>query len=213
VATTAPDRGANGGYTLAGASGQGVAAVLDASAPTRLQGARTEAPRVTDTLDVTALYRRYGDLVIGRCRTLLRNEADAQDATQEVFLKLHRHADSFRGDASPSTWIFRITTTTCLNRIRTRRRRPEDPVEELPQVGSTDSLLDTLAVRDLVERLLAGEDERTQSCVIYHYVDGMTHDEVGELLGITGAAVRKRISTFRASLRASPPPWLSEIDP
>lgn len=164
-------------------------------------------------LDVPDLYRRYGDLVLGRCRTLLRNEADAQDALQEVFLKLHRYRDSFRGEASPSTWIFRITTTTCLNRMRTRRRHPEDPVEELPPVACTDGLLDRIAVRDLVDRLLAGMDERTQACVIYAFVDGMTYDEIGELLGITGAAVRKRISTFRASLKESPPPWLQEVFP
>jgi RNA polymerase sigma-70 factor (ECF subfamily) len=167
-----------------------------------------------DPLDITALYRRYGDLVLGRCRTLLRNEADAQDAVQEVFLKLHRYRDSFRGESSPSTFLFRIATTTCLNRIRTRKRRPEDPVEELPPVmEGTDSVLDRLAVRDLLERLLAHQDERTQDCVVYHYVDGMTHDEVGDILGISGAAVRKRISTFRTSLRDAPPPWLAELEP
>lgn len=167
---------------------------------------RTMAP----ALDVTDLYRRYGDLVLGRCRTLLRNEADARDAVQEVFLKVHRYADNFRGDAAPSTWLFRITTTTCLNRIRSRKRRPEDPVEELPPQVSTDSLLDQLAVRQLLDRLLADEDERTRECVVYHLVDGMTHDEVGELLGVSGAAVRKRISTFRQGLREQPPAWLTE---
>ncbi|MDP2312250.1 MAG: RNA polymerase sigma factor [Pseudomonadota bacterium] len=185
---------------------------LHPAPPEALHGARVSAGTLADPLDITALYRRYGDLVLGRCRTLLRNEADAQDALQEVFLKLHRYRDSFRGESSPSTFLFKITTTTCLNRIRTRKRRPEDPVEELPPVVGTDSVLDRLAVRDLVERLLAGQDERTQDCVVYHYVDGMTHDEVGELLGITGAAVRKRISTFRSSLRDAPPPWLEEID-
>lgn len=172
--------------------------------------ARSEA-RGPD-LDVSALYRRYGDLVLSRCRTLLRNEADAQDALQEVFLKIHRYRESFRGEASPATWLYRVTTTTCLNRIRTRRRHPEDLVDEMPPM-LTDGLLDSIAVRDLVERLLENEDERTQTCVVYHYVDGMTHDEIGELLGITGGAVRKRIATFRASIRETPPPWLSEIEP
>lgn len=167
---------------------------------------RTMAP----ALDVTDLYRRYGDLVRGRCRTLLRNEADARDAVQEVFLKVHRYSDSFRGDAAPSTWLFRITTTTCLNRIRSRKRRPEEPVEEMPPQVSHDSLLDRLAVRQLLDRLLADEDERTRECVVYHLVDGMTHEEVGELLGISGAAVRKRISTFRQGLRGQTPPWLAE---
>jgi RNA polymerase sigma-70 factor (ECF subfamily) len=191
----------------------GIGVALREAEPARLHGARSEARPMAPALDVPALYRRYGDLVLGRCRTLLRNEADAQDAVQEIFLKLHRYKDSFRGESSPSTWLYRITTTTCLNRIRTRKRHPEDPVEELPEPPPSDGLLDTLAVRDLVERLLADQDERTQSCVIYHYVDGMTHDEIGDLLGISGAAVRKRIATFRHHLKESPPPWLHEVQP
>jgi RNA polymerase sigma-70 factor (ECF subfamily) len=184
----------------------------DQSARLRAETATREAAIGAVPLDVSALYRRYGDLVLGRCRTLLHSEPDAQDALQEVFLKIHRYRDSFRGEASPSTWLYRITTTTCLNRIRTRRRHPEDLVDEMPAVA-TDGLLDALAIRDLVQRLLEHEDERTQSCVVYHFVDGMTHDEIGALLGITGAAVRKRIATFRASIKESPPPWLSEIEP
>jgi RNA polymerase sigma-70 factor (ECF subfamily) len=215
--TTAPERGARALALAVAPEGAAAGATVRAAvAPTparALRGERSESAHVAEALDITSLYRRYGDIVIGRCRTLLRNEADAQDACQEVFLKLHRYRDDFRGDSSPSTWIFRITTTTCLNRIRTRKRRPEDPVEELPPVGCEDSLLDALAIRDLLDRLLAGADERTVTCVVYHYVDGMTHDEIGGLLGITGAAVRKRISTFRSSLRDAPPPWLAEIDP
>ena len=74
----------------------------------------SEAPRrLPDALDIPALYRRYGDLVLGRCRTILRDDADAQDAMQEVFLKLHRFSESFRGESSPSTFLYRVTTTTC----------------------------------------------------------------------------------------------------
>jgi RNA polymerase sigma-70 factor (ECF subfamily) len=165
-------------------------------------------------LDITELYRRYGDIVIGRCRSLLRNDSDAQDAAQEVFLKAHRYKDSFRGDSSPSTWLFRITTTTCLNWIRTRKRHPEDPVEDFatsPFQPLTDSLLDMVALKQLTSLLLQNEDERTQDCVVYFYVDGMTHEEIGELLGISGAAVRKRISTFRNSISGDPPSWLREV--
>jgi RNA polymerase sigma-70 factor (ECF subfamily) len=161
-------------------------------------------------LDVVALYRGYGDLVLSRCRTLLRNDADAQDALQEVFLKLHRFRDSFRGESSPSTFLYRITTTTCLNRMRTRRRRPEDPVEELPPLPSSESVLDALAVRQLLDELLGDADDRTRECLVYHYVDGMTHEETGEMIGLSGAAVRKRIATFRAGLAGSRPPWLEE---
>lgn len=160
-------------------------------------------------MDVAALYRRYGDMVLGRCRTLLRDEADAQEVMQEVFLRLLRYQDGFRGDAAPSTYLFKITTTTCLNRIRTRTRRREDLVDELPPVPDTDSLLDAVELRQLVDDILDGEDERTQQCAIFHFVDGMTHDEVGELLGISGAAVRKRLAGLRRRLRESPPAWLA----
>ncbi len=193
---TAPDRGPG--------------ALLAGPAPTGSAPVRVASPAQDRALDVTELYRRYGDLVLGRCRTLLRNEADAQDAVQEVYLKAHRYRDSFRGDASPSTWLFRITTTTCLNRIRSKRRHPEDPVEDFPPMASTDSVLDQLAVRQLIDRLLADEDDRTRECVVYHLVDGMTHDEAGELLGISGAAVRKRIATFRQGLKDHTPAWLAE---
>jgi RNA polymerase sigma factor (sigma-70 family) len=163
-----------------------------------------------EVIDVPALYRRYGDLVYGRCRTLLRDPEEARDAMQEVFLRLHRYRDSFRGEASPSTFLFKITTSTCLNRIRTRKRRPEDPVEELPESVSTDSVLDHLALRQLLDRLLHGADDRTKECLVYHYVDGMTHDEVGEMVGLSGAAVRKRISGFRSALSERPPAWMKE---
>ena len=169
---------------------------------------RSVAVTVTGSLDIPALYRRYGDLVLGRCRTILRNDADAQDAVQDIFLKLHRFSEGFRGDASPSTFLYRVTTTTCLNRLRSRRRRPEDPVEELPPLPSSESVLDALAVRQLLDELVAGADDKTVECLVYHYVDGMTHDETGDMVGLSGAAVRKRIATFRSALRDNPPPWM-----
>lgn len=163
-------------------------------------------------IDVEALYRKYGDLVLGRCRTLLRNEADAQEAAQEVFLRVHRYQDAFRGESSPSTWLFKVTTTTCLNRLRTRRRRPEDMMEEPPLGAVEDTVLTGTDLRDLVERVLELADETTRACVVYHVVDGMTHDEVGELVGLGGAAVRKRIATFRKRLQDDPPAWITELD-
>lgn len=164
-------------------------------------------------LDISALYRRYGSMVTNRCRMLLGNDADAQEITQEIFLKMHRYRDRWRGEAKPSTYLYRVTTTTCLNKLRSRRRRPEDLVEDLPQPVPdggyhNTSPMKSVEVRQLVDRLMRGQDERTQACVIYHYVDGMTHAEVGEMLGISGAAVRKRIARFRNAVRQDPPSWL-----
>jgi RNA polymerase sigma-70 factor (ECF subfamily) len=164
------------------------------------------------SLDVEKLYRRYGDMVLGRCRSLLGNDAEAQEAMQEVFLRLHRYQDSFRGDASPTTYLFKVTTTTCLNRMRTKRRRPEELFDVPPPIQVEDTMLTATATRDLLRQVMNLADAGTQQAIIYHYVDGMTHREVGEVLGISAAAVRKRISTFRNKLKNNPPPWLKEVD-
>lgn len=168
--------------------------------------------RVAGKLDIAQLYRQYGDMVLGRCRTLLGNDADAQEITQEVFLKLHRKQHLYRGEASPSTFLYKVTTTTCLNHLRSRRRRPEDPVEELPPPRRgelpTDALLESVEVRHLLDELMVDEDDRTRACLVYHYVDGMTHDETGEVLGISGAAVRKRIAKFKAKVKDRQRPWM-----
>ncbi|MDG1482672.1 MAG: RNA polymerase sigma factor [Myxococcota bacterium] len=163
-------------------------------------------------IDVAAAYRKYGDMVLGRCRTLLYNDADATEACQEIFLKLHRYRFRYRGDASISTYLFRITTNHCLNQLRSRRRRPEDPVEDMSHVTLSpvsDALINRVEVRQLVDQLLAGCDERTRECVIYHYMDGMTHKEVGALMGISGAAVRKRLFKFRGKVAHKAPSWMA----
>ena len=164
------------------------------------------------SLDVADLYRRYGDLVMGRCRTLLGDEESARDATQEVFLRLHRYRKRFRGEASPSTYLFHITTTTCLNRLRSRKRHPEDPVGEVPIQAYNDTLLETIQLRDLLARVLSHADKKTRAIILYHYADGMTYKEIGSVMGLSGAAIRKRVAVFRQGLVRSPPPWLEEAE-
>lgn len=158
-------------------------------------------------IDIEAMYRTYGDMVVGRCRMLLGNDADAQEVAQDVFIRLMRYADSFRGEARPSTYLFRIATTTCLNRIRTRKRRREDMVEELPPQAANDTLMHELEIRELLNVTLDGLDETTEAAVVFHFVDGMTYTEVGEVLGLSAAAVRKRIGKLRDRIRQNHPEW------
>jgi RNA polymerase sigma-70 factor, ECF subfamily len=181
---------------------------LTGSAPARVDARPQAAVTGAATLDVEALYRAYGDLVLGRCRSLLGSEAEAQEAAQDIFLRVHRSRDRFRGDAKPSTFLYRVATNHCLNLLRSRKRRPEDATEDLSWVA--DTLLDRVELRDLLDRLLDGQDERTRECVVYHFADGMTHQAVGELLGISDAAVRKRIARFRQDVAHLAPSWMEE---
>ena len=203
------------GFGSAAPGALGLLGAPDAIAPSRPPRRTGELVADSQTsaqpVDIAELYRRYGDMVYGRCLTLLRNDADAVEATQEVFLKAFRSRDRFQGRSKASTWLYQIATNHCLNVLRSFKRHPAELVEEIedhapPAVG--DSALDAVAGAQLVTRLLQDWDEGTQQCVVYHLLDGMTHDEVGQLLGISGAAVRKRLGKWRRESQARLPGWV-----
>lgn len=148
---------------------------------------------------VADLYRRYGALVWARCRYLLGSADAAEDATQEVFVRVMRHWEQFRGDASPSTWILRIATNHCLNRLAADRapwkakfRQHVQHVDEAGLRGAVDPERARL-VRQILGRL----DTETQAIAIHYYVDEMTQEEIGDLLGRSLPTIRKRLAKFR----------------
>lgn len=143
------------------------------------------------------LYTKYGGSVLGRCRYLLKDPAKAEDAMQDVFARALTHAEDFRADASPLTWLMKIATHHCLNQLRSERAgwrqwferdaaaRPEG------HGGAGD-----LETRDLVRRLLSRVDQETQAAVIHYHVDGMTLEEVAAMLGRSVPTIRKRLERF-----------------
>ncbi len=146
------------------------------------------------------LYRDFGPVVYRRCLRLLRDRDEAQDATQEVFVRLVRNMARLedRGDALP--WIYRVTTNHCLNVLRNAGRRGEDA---LPVDLDADerSAADTLPDRRLAQELLGRFDEATQAVVVGVYVDGMEREEVAVALGISKRTVSRRLERFLSSSR------------
>ena len=115
-------------------------------------------------------------MVLRRCRHLLRSDAQAQDAMQDVFVALLRHQDRLQ-DEAPSALLLRVATNVCLNRLRTLRRRPEDADDErLLQIaggGEDESEGRTLA-RDLLAKLFRADDPlaaSTKTIAVMHLVD------------------------------------------
>ncbi len=155
--------------------------------------------------DIEGFYQRYGPMVLRRCRALLRNDAKAQDAMQDVFVALLRHQDRLQ-DEAPAALLLRVATNVCLNRLRTERRRPEDADDEklLQIAGTSDGDSDgrTLA-RDLLAKLFRSDDPlaaSTRTIAVMHLVDGMTLEEVAREAGLSVSGVRKRLRTARARL-------------
>lgn len=154
------------------------------------------------SIDIEETYQRHGPMVLRRCRSLLRDEQQAVDAMHDVFVQLlvHRARLVDRGACS---LLWRIATNVCLNRIRSRRRRPEDPQSELlAQIAAADDPEERSVARVALDRLFSREPVSTGTIAVLHLVDGMTLEEVAESVGMSVSGVRKRLRTLRASVTA-----------
>lgn len=148
-------------------------------------------------IDVESLYRRYGPMVLHRCRAILADEDAAQDAMQDVFVLLLRKRDQLVGQY-PSSLLYRMATNRCLNVLRSARRRRDTPDEDLlSRIQAPGSLEEQIEGRDLVERLFDGERESTRLMVTLHHRDGMTLRDTAAAVGMSESGVRKRMRTLR----------------
>jgi RNA polymerase sigma-70 factor (ECF subfamily) len=152
-------------------------------------------------VDVEAFYRRYGPMVLRRCRRLLGDDEKAWDAMQDVFVQLLRYEGRL-DDSAPSSLLYRIATNVCLNRIRSQGRRREDPADVLiEEIARSADEEPRSAARLALSRLLGRELETsTAEMAIMHWVDGMTHEEVAREVGLSVSGVRKRLRQLQARL-------------
>lgn len=151
-------------------------------------------------VDLAHCYRRYGPLVYRRCLRLLRSPAQAEEAMQDVFVELLRRRERLH-DRGLSSLLFRMATQVSLNRLRTRRRHPEDEDQRLLSQIAHDQELEA---RSLADALLAGlfgrEPPSTRVMATMHYVDGMTYEEVAAEFSMSVSGVRKRLRGLRERL-------------
>jgi RNA polymerase sigma-70 factor (ECF subfamily) len=148
-------------------------------------------------IDVEAHYRLYGPMVLRRCRRLLGDESSATDAMHDVFVQLIRSGDRF-DDRAPGALLHRMATNVCLNRLRTRRRRPETRDEELlAEIAALEDTESQSFARRWLERLFEREPASTRTIAVFHFVDGMTYEEVAAAVGMSVSGVRKRLRTLR----------------
>jgi RNA polymerase sigma-70 factor (ECF subfamily) len=140
-------------------------------------------------------------MVLRRCRRLLNNEEEAVDAMQDVFVQLIRNRDRLE-DRAPSSLLYRMATNVCLNRIRSRKRKPETRDDELVwRIAITPSHEERSAARRALDRIFAREQPSTRTIAVMHLLDRMTLDEVAREVGMSVSGVRKRLRALRAHVR------------
>ncbi|QOV89542.1 RNA polymerase sigma factor [Humisphaera borealis] len=171
------------------------------------------------------LVRDHAGRMLAVAKRFLRSESDASDAVQDAFLSAFKAIGSFGGTASLGTWLHSIVVRASLMKLRTRRRRPEQAIEDLlPQytadghrvqpgggwVPAVDQLAELEESRSIVRRCI--EQLPSQYCTVLLLRDIEEYDteETAQLLGINANAVKTRLHRARQALRTLLNPYFGE---
>ena len=156
---------------------------------------------ILDRMAFSKLYEAYAPMVFRRCVFLLKDDSEAKDMVQNVFLRVYERMGSL--DLSqPSSLLWNTATRLCLNRIRDKKRRGLD-------VDSSELLLTIACAEEddgreaggILARIFSKEQESTRTIATLHYVDGMTLEETAETVGLSVSGVRKRLRSLQARIK------------
>jgi RNA polymerase sigma-70 factor (ECF subfamily) len=161
-----------------------------------------EAARAGDLAAFDDLMRQYQRLVLVTALRLTGNLHDAQDISQDVFLKLYRNLNKL-DTTSLTSWLYRVTVNACYD--RRRRNRPEDPVDyadRLPAAGGDphESLAEEER-RHVLALSLRMLPEKERAALVLRDLEGLSTEETAEILGSSEATVRSQVSKARVKVK------------
>ena len=144
-----------------------------------------------------ALYDRYAGSLTSLATRLLVMRADAEDVVQDLFVGLPEALGSYRDTGRLEAWLRRVVVNLALKRMRSERRRREDSLDRVPHLEPATSPSDATVVRRAVDAL----PHSLRSVVILKVVEGYSHAEIGEMLGISRGASEVRLTRALEKLR------------
>ena len=173
--------------------------------------ALTEAIRLLHQGDGEAfslIYRSYSELVRRVCLRMLRDSAEAEDAAQDVFLRVFLKINTFRGESAFSSWLYRLTTNVVLMRFRKKKHNwalpteyTSDDAEPNSEIGAPDvrltGMLGWIDIEAAVDSLPRGN----KAAFILHDVYGYDHKEIAELFGYSVGNSKSQVHRARRRLR------------
>jgi RNA polymerase sigma-70 factor (ECF subfamily) len=151
-----------------------------------------------DQEHVAQLYRRVGPTIYRRCLRILKSREAAQDATQEVFLKILNSPHRFQADDALLPIIYKTATHHCLNMVRDTARRDQKHVTyAFASAASSDNYPD----RQLSQQVLSRFDLKTQAIAVGVLVDGMEQAELASALGLSSKTISRKLTRFLTNAR------------
>ena len=177
-----------------------------------------ERIKAGDMAAYNVMVNRHYDRIFSRVSQLLNNKQDAEEVTQDAFIRAHRGLENFRGDASFSTWLYQIATNLAHNRYWYWFRRKRDQSISLDQPQCEDGSLtlenvmpcadenpaEAVVTQEFVDRVSACMqclNDKHKEVLILRNVKNLTYDEIAQQLEISVGTVKSRIARARESLR------------
>lgn len=169
---------------------------------------------ITTTVTFERLVRDHKDRIYGYVCRMTNDSPDAEDITQEVFLRAYQSFHAFRHDAAVDTWLYRIATNLVIDRFRRARRAPQvnqwdgsgesDEVREVPDPDRERDPQARLARDELqrqVQKAVFALPTNFRTVVLLHDMEGLSYEEVAQALGCPLGTVKSRLFNARLLLR------------
>ena len=166
-------------------------------------------PPTCDTTDAGVLFEIYHDRIYRYILRMVRNPGEAEDLTQETFLRAYRRRDTLRDEQAVRGWLYRIGTHVCLDRLRQRRPNVSmDSREGASQVGSAVSMAPSVLeiterkeTSACVQRCLDFLPDNYRAVIVLHEAHSLTAAEIANLLGLKLTTVKMRLHRARRVLQ------------
>jgi RNA polymerase sigma-70 factor (ECF subfamily) len=169
------------------------------------------------------LVIKYQARIINLVSRFVRNQSDAQDVTQEAFIKAYRAMPNFRGESAFYTWLYRIAVNTAKNWLAVQAsRRPTEmdyDISEMEQIdegnalkdlGTPEHLLLTKEIQDTIIRAIEGLPEDLRMAITLRELEGLSYEEIAEVMGCPIGTVRSRIFRAREAIDKLLKPLITE---
>jgi RNA polymerase sigma-70 factor (ECF subfamily) len=184
-----------------------------------------EGLKKRDEQSVVDLIEKYQGRIYNLAISILRNEGDAEEITQDVFMTVYQKVDSFKGDSAFFSWIYRICVNACLMRLRNRKRTDAVSIEDFMPVFTEDGRhaseigdwsreverrVLNRELGDVLRTFIAELSEKYRVVLVLSDVEGLSNEETANILGLTIPAVKSRLHRARLYLRERLEKYLSE---
>jgi RNA polymerase sigma-70 factor, ECF subfamily len=154
---------------------------------------------------------KYRARLIRYVQYLLHDAAEAEDLTQETFIRANQQQGTLRDPAALASWLYRIATSISLDRLRQQKRTSgryvDVPVEELPIVDraqpSPFTVIQQAEMSECVDRYVAVLPDKYKAVLLLHDADGLTAEEIARLLGLPLTTVKMRLHRARQRLKGA----------